>query len=312
MDLDRLARRQQGVVSRAQALDAGLTPGQVRWRLRRGRWQSIHPGVYLTSNGTVDWPARARAALLRCGAGSVLVLSAACHLWRLDSTPPAVITVGVPADRHPEPADDILVVRRRRLEPVTVDGLPVTRLAATVLDVADRPGCSVDDAVALAARACQKRAVDGAALLRELDARPRHQHRRALRLAFGEVGAGAESLPEATFETAVRRPHDLPLFERQVVEDDGSRTDLKNRELGTNVEIDGRLWHAGERFHLDRRRDRRAAARGEVTLRITPLELDRSPCEVARDLGLALRTRGWRGTPRACRPGCVAGEERQA
>ena len=307
MDLDRVARRQQGVVSRAQALEAGLSPGQVRWRLQRGRWRAIHPGVYLTNNGTVDWPSRARAALLRCGRGSVLILSAACYLWRLERTPPAVVTVGVPTDRHPEPADGLVVVRRRRLEPVTVDGLPVTRLPVTVLDMADRPGCSVDDAVALAARACQERAVDAAALRRELDGRRRHQHRRELRLAFAEVGNGAESLPETTFETTVRRPHGLPAFERQVVEDDGSRTDLKNREFGTNVEIDGRLWHAGERFHLDRRRDRRAVGRGEVTLRVAPVEMVTSPCEVARDLALALRHRGWVGPPRPCGPGCAVG-----
>lgn len=305
MELERLARRQQGVVSRQQALAAGLTPAEVRWRLSAGRWQSIHRGVYLTSSGRVDWPARAWAALLRCGPGSVLVLGAACHLWRLGPAP-AVITVGVPRQRHPRPADGVLVVRRGLSDRAVVDGLPVSRLATTVLDMADRPGCSVADAVALMARACQERALDAGVLRRELEGRARHQHRRALGLALDEVGAGAESLPEVTFETRVRAPHRLPAFERQVEEQDGSRTDLKNRRHGVNVEIDGRLWHAGERFHLDRQRDRRAAARGEVTLRVTPLEIDTSPCAVAHELSLVLRSRGWTGSLRTCRVGCRA------
>lgn len=306
MDLERLARRQQGVVSRAQALAAGLTQAEVRWQLRAGRWQSIHRGVYLTSNGRVDWPARAWAALLRCGPGSLLILEAACYLWRLEPTPPAVITVGVPRDRHPRPVDGVVVVRRVSSDRAVVDGFPVSRLATTVLDMADRPGCTVADAVALMARACQERALDAVVLRRELDGRARHQHRRVLRLALHEVGEGAESLPEVGFETRVRAPHQLPLFERQVVEDDASRTDLKNRRYGVNVEVDGRLWHAGERFHLDRQRDRRAAARGEVTLRVTPLEIDSAPCEVAGELSLVLRSRGWSGSPRPCRPGCRA------
>ncbi|GGK71785.1 hypothetical protein GCM10011509_20470 [Ornithinimicrobium pekingense] len=71
------------------------------------------------------------------------------------------------------------------------------------------------------------------------------------------------------------------------------------------MEIDGRLWHAGERFHVDRRRDRRAAGRGEVTLRVTPLELDNQPCEVAGELALALRHRGWAGRARPCSEGCA-------
>ncbi|WP_122262961.1 type IV toxin-antitoxin system AbiEi family antitoxin domain-containing protein [Ornithinimicrobium cerasi] len=309
MDLARLARRQQGVVTRAQALDAGLSAATIRWRLERRDWTVVHPGVYLLSNGAPDWRALARAALLRCGAGSVLALTSAAYLWRLERTPPSVITVAVPASRHPETPGGVIVVRRRRLDAVQVDGLPVTRLATTVLDVADRFGCSADDAVALAARACQERSLDAGSLLRELEGRARHRLRRQLLLALWEVGDGAESLPETWFRDRVERPHGLPPFERQVTEPDRTRSDLRNRTFRTIVEIDGRLWHAGERFHLDRKRDRAAAGRGEVTLRVTPLELDQIPCEVARDVALTLERRGWSGQPKACSAGCPLADE---
>lgn len=304
MELEHLARRQQGVVSRSQALAAGVTEARLRWRLARGDWQQLHRGVYLTHSGRPDWAARARAAVLRCGAGSVLVLRSAAYLWRLEKAAPSRIAVAVPHGRHPLPVSGVDVVRRRELESVLVDGLPVTRLAATVVDLADLPDVTVDDAVALAARACQERALDASALLRELERRGRHRLRRPLRLAFGQVGEGAESVPETWFEGRVRRPHGLPEFERQAQEPDRTRTDLKNRAFRTNVEIDGRLWHAGDRFHLDRQRDRRAAARGELTLRVTPLELDRAPCQVAAELAAVLRQRGWRERPRRCSDRC--------
>ncbi len=304
MDLTRLARAQQGVVSREQALTSGMTPAQIKWRLARGDWKAIHRGVYLTNSGKVEWKARARAALLRCGSGSALALESAAHLWGLERAAPRTITVAVPRQRHRSPVDGVEIVRRIRVDPVNAGGLPATGLAVTVIDLADRRSCSVDSAVALAARACQTHFVDGHALLQELESRARHRLRRQLRLALWEVAGGAESLPETWFDRRVRARHGMPVFERQVQQPDRTRTDLTNADYRVNVEIDGRLWHAGDRFHLDRKRDRRAAGRGEITLRVTPLELDQTPCEVAGELALVLRQRGWTGQAVRCSAAC--------
>ncbi|GED98042.1 hypothetical protein [Gordonia crocea] len=43
--LDEILYAQDGVISRRQALDCGLTVGQVRTRLRRGEWVSVVRGV---------------------------------------------------------------------------------------------------------------------------------------------------------------------------------------------------------------------------------------------------------------------------
>lgn len=120
-------------------------------------------------------------------------------------------------------------------------------------------------------------------------------------LGLGEIDAGAESLPEVWFATRVQHPHGLPEFTRQVVRETGTRNDLACLPYGVNVEVDGRVWHAGERFHTDRRRDRAAAARGEVTVRVTLLDLERDACAVAADLAATLHGRGWPGTATACR-----------
>jgi len=50
MDVERclaaVARRQHGLVTRRQALDAGLTTRQVERRAASGRWASVRQGVY--------------------------------------------------------------------------------------------------------------------------------------------------------------------------------------------------------------------------------------------------------------------------
>ena len=51
---------QHGVISRPQALAAGIGPETVKSMVRTGRWQQLHRGVYATYTGEPDvWP--------RCG-----------------------------------------------------------------------------------------------------------------------------------------------------------------------------------------------------------------------------------------------------
>ena len=47
-----VAQNQGGVVSRSQAIRAGLSPDMIKFRVRSGRWQQIHPGVYATFSAT--------------------------------------------------------------------------------------------------------------------------------------------------------------------------------------------------------------------------------------------------------------------
>jgi len=46
-----LAQRQSGVISRAQALRAGLSSDMIKFRLRSGRWRLMHRGTYATLDG---------------------------------------------------------------------------------------------------------------------------------------------------------------------------------------------------------------------------------------------------------------------
>jgi hypothetical protein len=75
-----LAGNQSGVVSRAQALRAGLTVDMIKFRVRSGRWQQLHPGVYATFSGIPGRGAWLWAALLAAGPGAVLSYQTAAEL----------------------------------------------------------------------------------------------------------------------------------------------------------------------------------------------------------------------------------------
>ncbi|WP_234802251.1 type IV toxin-antitoxin system AbiEi family antitoxin domain-containing protein [Mycolicibacterium fortuitum] len=51
MDVDELLRRQDGVISRSQALDAGLRNHEIRRLLGRNEWARVHTGVYVHHTG---------------------------------------------------------------------------------------------------------------------------------------------------------------------------------------------------------------------------------------------------------------------
>jgi len=59
--------RQRGVITRRQALSAGLGAGLIESRLELGRWQRLHTGVYAAFSGPPDRQATLWAAVLRAG-----------------------------------------------------------------------------------------------------------------------------------------------------------------------------------------------------------------------------------------------------
>ena len=95
-----LAQRQRGVVSRSQAIRAGLSPDMIKFRISSGRWQRLHPGVYATFSGIPGRGAWLWAALLAAGPGAVLSYQTAAELHGLSDEQSSPIHVTVPAQRH--------------------------------------------------------------------------------------------------------------------------------------------------------------------------------------------------------------------
>jgi hypothetical protein len=140
MVLEVLLARQAGVISREQALRAGLDVAAVDRMVRTRRWQPLHPRVYLVRGSPAGDEARARAAVLWAGGGAVLSGAAAAWWHGLLAEAPCVLAVTASARRPARPG---VVVRCRPLDAVDRTerrGLPVTALGLTVLDAAAELG----------------------------------------------------------------------------------------------------------------------------------------------------------------------------
>ena len=135
-----LLARQAGVISRDQALRAGVGAGEVDRLLARRRWRPLHPRVYLAAAGPPGDEARVRAAVLWAAEGAVLVGTAAAWWHGLAERPPPVVGVAVPGRSAARPG---VTARHRVLrgrDVVTVRGLAVAVRALAVLDAAVESG----------------------------------------------------------------------------------------------------------------------------------------------------------------------------
>src|SRR3954454_12298559 len=134
-----LAPRQAGVVSRQQLLAAGLTSAAVGRRLAAARLHRIpgHRGVFLVGHAartprTMYW-----AAHLAVGASSVISHRSAAALRELRASRSGFVELTVPGPSRRRGRG--LRVHRTTWLPdadvVEIDGLPVTSVARTLLDL---------------------------------------------------------------------------------------------------------------------------------------------------------------------------------
>lgn len=302
------AAGQSGLLSRAQALAGGLTPKAVQWRLSRGRWQVVHPGVYQTMPGRDGWETQAVAALLHAGDGSSLCGISAAYAWGLVRQAPDAIHVVVPAARRVRPVGGVVVVRSRhaseRVDPLAWPHR--TTVEHTVLDLGASRGS--DRAVALAARAIGLELTTSERLRHAVLQRPRQRDRSLLLEVLTDVADGCESPAERRYVQDVERAHGLPRGRHQTPYGRAGRRDVEY-EWGIVMEIDGRLGHSTwAEVQRDGRRDRRSLASGRVTLRCYWTDLVPTACILAGEVAHVLCDRGWHGRPRSCGPACTIDE----
>jgi hypothetical protein len=297
---------QATAIARRQGQDVGVDPETMRTRVRSGRWQRLQRGVYAAFSGdpgreTVLW-----AALLRAGPGAVLSHQTAAERHGLIDEPSPVITMTVPASRHPAQvkipgvvirrSDAILHTRHPAMLP------PCTRVEDTVLDLI-QIAPSFDDAYAWICRAIGRRRTPVDRIRQAMEARKKMRWRRELLVALGDVGEGALSLLEYRYVRRVERPHGLPAARRQarIRRHTGNRyLDNLYENYGVCSELDGTAAHPADEQWRDKRRDNAHAVQGIVTLRFGFLDLGDRSCQTAADVAAVLRWRGWKGNARPC------------
>lgn len=307
--LDHLARDQYGIVSRRQLLAAGWTSSEIAHRVRSGRWQTVHPGVYATFTGELCFEARVWAALLLAGPDAMASHRTAARLQGLTDHDPDVVDLTVPHGCRITSTLRLRVHRSRSVEERRrlASSIAQTRIEDTALDLVDvcvRP----EDVVGWLTRACQRRLTTPARLLEAAQRRRRCRWRSLTLQVLAEVADGVASPLELAYRNKVARPHGLPTGEAGAstsVRGTGQYADVLYRRFRLRIELEGLAWHPEDARWRDARPDNVAVLNGGVVLRYDWRAVVGRPCETAAEVAAALAARGWTGRARPCSPGCA-------
>lgn len=134
--LDQLFARTLGVITRAQALAAGLDDKAIARRVRSGAWVTVFPGVYRLSAVPPTWEQTLLAACLASGPGTVVSHRSAAIMWEINGFGGSVRELAVPDARFPRPRD-VHVHRSSDLSGWTtvLRGVPITTPLRTLVDL---------------------------------------------------------------------------------------------------------------------------------------------------------------------------------
>jgi hypothetical protein len=277
-----LARRQWGLVTREQLIERGMSTRGISDWVQRGRLHRLYRGIYAYGHDRLRAEGRWLAAVMACGRAAVLSHRTAAQLWELRQSNSALVDVTVPSRNGRIRRAGIRIHRSGRLAPEEVterNGIPVTTVARTLLDLAD-----VLDHQALKrtiSEAEYRGLFDLTALIAVVQNNPGRRGAKLMRAAEA-VGHRTRSPLEDRF---------LAFVERWGVEEpesnvwlEGYEVDFLWRRVRLVVEMDGAAEH-GTRAAVrgDRKRDRVLWRAGFRTIRLTDDALDAEE-EVLLDL----------------------------
>jgi hypothetical protein len=300
-ELGRRLREQAGVISRGQALEHGLSAGQVVRLVRRREWVPVHRGVYVERGGSLTWLQRAWAGVLASWPSALALDSAlrAADGPGRRARDESVIHVAVDRERQLVAPAGVRLHRVAGLDALVQWNLgpPRIRYEHAVLDVAAASGSELD-AIGVLADACGGRRTTAARLLDVQRKRPWLPHRDWIAGILGDVAQGTCSVLEHGYLTRVEQPHRLPAGRRQDPQANGTRAmfrDVLYDEVGLVVELDGRLFHSSaEERDRDLERDLEAVVdRTEETVRLGYGQVFDRGCATAAKIGRILQRRGW-------------------
>jgi hypothetical protein len=291
-----LANRQHGVISRGQLSRLGMSDSAIAHAIRVGRLHRVFRGTFALTP-QISRRGRLSAAVLACGKGTVISHRSAGALLGLLNDGPAVIDVIPPQERGRQ-IDGIRFHRMRaarRDEVGTVDGIPCTSPARTLVDLAG----SVGDWTMRSCfeRAAQRRILDIPAIEESMDPGRRgnkslcalvDEWRRAAPVA--KKGNLKSPLEAKVLPLVLRRGLPAPLLNAPIEIPNGRiEVDFLWPDRRLVVEADSRDFHGTEvAFERDRRRDRELFSVGYNTLRVTHQQAEREASAVAQAIAVRL------------------------
>ncbi len=293
MDLEELAVRQLGLVSRRQLLAHEHDRFHVRNQVAARRWVERTPRVVSTFTGGLSTEQRRWLGVLHAGPRSMVGgLSAAEHLglrrWERDD-----VTVLVDDELAFEPVEGIDFFRSRRsfelLARPAPDGLPTCQLEPAVLMWAgyDAPPRA---AHAILASSVQQRLTTPERLLRWVDLLRPLRRAPAFRATLRDVAGGSHSGAELEVLRMCRSFGLRPPDRQRPRLDRGGRRRWTDCEWDLSdgwllvLEVDGSFHMEVEHWGADKKRTRRITTRSRSVIGCTAYELRHEPAEVVRDL----------------------------
>lgn len=292
----RLASAQHGVITRQQALEAGLSKSAIYRRTICGEWALIYPGVYRLASVPKSWEQELMGACLWMGKGAVVSHQSAAAVLRLDGFRPGPLEFSSP--RKIKPRAGLLMHRSDRWlqhDVTAVDGIPVTSPTRTLLDLGAVAG---SDLVDLALEdALRKRLTSLPRLrweIRQIGGRGR-RGTLILRELLEQRGSGqahSESALEVQLLQLIRKAS-LPLpvsqYEVKVAGKLIARLDFAYPGALLAVEADGYRYHSGHgAWQKDRARQNALMDAGWRVLHVTSEDLRVQPQRVVRAVRRAL------------------------
>lgn len=286
--LGAVARARAGIFTRSDALAAGLTPAEVRRRVRKGLWVVQANGVMRAATTPDSIDAHERAALARVGEGAALSHHSAARRWGLSLAQPGHVWLTVPYPRSPRCPPGVRITRSKHMPAGVVrrlDGVPVLDPARTIVDLAQCLGrrqltavvlesiqrklCTYEQIAAWRNRLAGRPGLaDLGAVLEEVD--PAFES--ILAAEFGRLVAGAGVLLVPGFRV------DLP---------DGRYVlcDFADPVARIDFEVDGFAYHSTpHQIAADRDRDRRLLRARWITVRYGTDDIRRHPTRTLTDV----------------------------
>ena len=288
--VEELAGGQHGLVTRAQLLGIGLGKGAVKYRVNSSRLWPVQRGVYRVGP-LVSPRMREMAAVLACGPKAVISHRSVAVVWQQLPPPRELAPMDVTVrsqDRRRRPG--VRLHRCEGLEPdevTTIEGIPVTTPARTLLDLAST--VSSRELEQALARAERSGLVKREKLLSLVARHPRHRGARVLLSLLREGAAPAFTRSEAEERfLALMRKSRLPVPETNVTLE-GYEVDFLWRRERLVVEVDGFAFHSSPgQFERDRTRDAQLSAEGLQVVRVTWRQLVNEPEAMLVRLALTL------------------------
>jgi hypothetical protein len=292
--LERLIRRQYGLVTRQQALECGMTEKALRCVLGKpGGWQVLLPGVYLTVRGTPTVDQRDKAALLYAGKGSVITGIAALRRHNVRCAETDVTDVLIPANVHRKSTGFVRVLRSDRMPETywTEAGMRIAYLPRAVGDAA-RGSRDFREVQALVCAVIQQTSCTVPHLIKELNAGPTIGSR-LFRAALAEVSDGVRSTAEGDLKRLVDRAGiEKPLYNPMLYLPDGTflcSPDLWWERYGVAAEVDSLAYHFSARdYENTNKRHNRIERAGLHLLHWIPRTIQREGDTVLSDIREAL------------------------